>query len=44
MTYQIWLACFSMNEWMDDRGFMSLSTVVQSYREKGRVNMKGSVQ
>ena len=29
---------------MDELGLTSLSTVFQSYRDDGRVNMKGSVQ
>ena len=34
---------FCSNGWMN-WGFMSLSTVFQSYQDDGRVNMKGSVQ
>ena len=31
-------------EWMDELGYYVLSTVFQSFRDDGRVNMKGSVQ
>ena len=31
-------------EWMDELGFYVPSTVFQSFRDDGRVNMKGSVQ
>ena len=31
-------------KWMDELGFYSPSTVFQSFRDDGRVNMKGSVQ
>ena len=34
----IWLG------WMDELGFYVPSTVFQSFRDDGRVNMKGSVQ
>ena len=30
--------------WMDELGFYVPSTVFQSFRDDGRVNMKGSVQ
>ena len=30
--------------WMDELGFYVPSTVCQSFRDDGRVNMKGSVQ
>ena len=30
--------------WMDELGFYVHSTVFQSFRDDGRVNMKGSVQ
>ena len=30
--------------WMDELGFYAPSTVFQSFRDDGRVNMKGSVQ
>ena len=30
--------------WMDELGFNVISTVFQSFRDDGRVNMKGSVQ
>ena len=30
--------------WMDELGFYIPSTVFQSFRDDGRVNMKGSVQ
>ena len=32
------------NIWMDELGFYVPSTVFQSFRDDGRVNMKGSVQ
>ena len=32
------------NGWMDELGFYVPSTVFQSFRDDGRVNMKGSVQ
>ena len=32
------------NGWMDELGFYVPSTVFQSFRDNGRVNMKGSVQ
>ena len=32
------------NGWMDELGFYFSSTVFQSFRDYGRVNMKGSVQ
>ena len=31
-------------KWMDELGFYVLSTVFQSFRDDGRVSMKGSVQ
>ena len=34
----------TMDEWMDELGFYVPSTVFQSFRDDGRVNMKGSVQ
>ena len=33
-----------MGTWMDELGFYVPSTVFQSFRDDGRVNMKGSVQ
>ena len=33
-----------MDGWMDELGFYLPSTVFQSFRDDGRVNMKGSVQ
>ena len=33
-----------MDRWMDELGFYVPSTVFQSFRDDGRVNMKGSVQ
>ena len=33
-----------MDGWMDELGFYVPSTVFQSFRDDGRVNMKGSVQ
>ena len=35
---------FGENVWMDELGFYVPSTVFQSFRDDGRVNMKGSVQ
>ena len=35
---------FMMDGWMDELGFYVPSTVFQSFRDDGRVNMKGSVQ
>ena len=35
---------FSFFEEMDELGFYVPSTVFQSFRDDGRVNMKGSVQ
>ena len=32
------------NGWIDELGFYVPSTVFQSFRDDGRVNMKGSVQ
>ena len=32
------------SRWMDELGFYIPSTVFQSFRDDGRVNMKGSVQ
>ena len=34
----------NLNGWMDELGFYVPSTVFQSFRDDGRVNMKGSVQ
>ena len=36
--------CHIYNIWMDELGFYVPSTVFQSFRDDGRVNMKGSVQ
>ena len=33
-----------LDGWMDELGFYVPSTVFQSFRDDGRVNMKGSVQ
>ena len=33
-----------VSSWMDELGFYIPSTVFQSFRDDGRVNMKGSVQ
>ena len=33
-----------VSKWMDELGFYVPSTVFQSFRDDGRVNMKGSVQ
>ena len=40
------LICISRRKdrWMDELGFYVPSTVFQSFRDHGRVNMKGSVQ
>ena len=39
------LFCFDLDHgWMDELGFYVPSTVFQSFRDDGRVNMKGSVQ
>ena len=35
---------FELWKWMDDLGFYVPSTVFQSLRDNGRMNMKGSVQ
>ena len=35
---------FELDGWMDELGFYVPSTVFQSFRDDGRVNMKGSVQ
>ena len=32
------------DRWMDELGFYVPSTVFQSFRDDGRMNMKGSVQ
>ena len=34
----------SVDGWIDELGFYVPSTVFQSFRDDGRVNMKGSVQ
>ena len=34
----------SLWRWMDELGFYVPSTIFQSFRDDGRVNMKGSVQ
>ena len=39
---QIYL--WRVHKWMDELGFYVPSTVFQSFRDDGRVNMKGSVQ
>ena len=36
--------CSALYGWMDELGFYVPSTVFQSFRDDGRVNMKGSVQ
>ena len=38
------LILFLSKGWMDKLGFYVPSTVFQSFRDDGRVNMKGSVQ
>ena len=38
------LAIHMGDGWMDELGFYVPSTVFQSFRDDGRVNMKGSVQ
>ena len=38
------VARFGGKLWMDELGFYVPSTVFQSFRDDGRVNMKGSVQ
>ena len=38
------LATLYKKFWMDELGFYVPSTVFQSFRDDGRVNMKGSVQ
>ena len=35
---------YNNKRWMDELGFYVPSTVFQSFRNDGRVNMKGSVQ
>ena len=35
---------YKCRRWMDELGFYVPSTVFQSFRDDGRVNMKGSVQ
>ena len=35
---------FSIRKWMDELGFYVPSTVFQSFRDDGKLNMKGSVQ
>ena len=37
-------ALLKVKRWMDELGFYVPSTVFQSFRDDGRVNMKGSVQ
>ena len=34
---------YKKDRWMDELGFYVPSTVFQSFRDDGRVNMKGSV-
>ena len=38
------VSCFMLRERMDELGFYVPSTVFQSFRDNGRVNMKSSVQ
>ena len=38
------LSRMQLDGWMDELGFYVPSTVFQSFRDDGRVNMKGSVQ
>ena len=38
------IGCLYVEGWMDELGFYVPSTVFHSFRDDGRVNMKGSVQ
>ena len=38
------ISVWEVDGWMDELGFYIPSSVFQSFRDDGRVNMKGSVQ
>ena len=44
LSLHLFVASLKKNGWMDELGFYVPSTVFQSFRDDGRVNMKGSVQ